>query len=198
MNKQSYILAYGFSGERLETLQDLCSNNAIELKLLGNHDLDTIVQDLLPTEDENLSPIEPPSSYELDLEHILFVNFVQDELMTFLDLLNERQLAVPYKAALTDNNRKWVLRELIDANRKEHQFVKLYRSSKNLLSVAAELLEKTKDPVLLEAMEGLSEVLADLEKQEALSPELEDEMYEKMRASYNDVATRFNTLVSKE
>ena len=44
----------------------------------------------------------------------------------------------------------------------------------------------------------LIEVLAHLEKQEALSPELEDEMYEKMRASYNDVETRFNTLVSKE
>lgn len=198
MNNQSHILAYGFSGERLEALQALCTESAIGLKLLGNDDLDTVVQDLLPTEAENLSKIDPPSPYELDLEHILFVNFIQDELMTFLDLLNARQLTVPYKAALTENNRKWVLRELIDANRKEHQFVKLYRSSKNLLSVAAELLEKTKDPALLETMEGLSEVLTDLEKQEALSPELEDEMYEKMRASYNDVATRFNTLVSKE
>ena len=129
-----YMLAYGFFADRLEKLEEAASAGGIGIKLIGRDNLDTIVRELLLRENEELPANSGPhTSPELDPGFILFVNIGQEALYQFLEVMKEKDLFVPYKAGLTANNITWPLRELIAANRQEHEYIKLYQDSKKAL-----------------------------------------------------------------
>ncbi|NLC40409.1 MAG: DUF3783 domain-containing protein [Clostridiaceae bacterium] len=196
--KREYILAYGFSDELLEALAAVTRKNDVGLQLVGDDGLDLLVGDLLPEEGTVFSDGRAPSrSYELELEHLLFVNFSQESLMSFIDKLKADGISVPYKAALTEHNRNWLLRDLIEANRKEHLFVQLYHGSKNALNVAVKVYDKSKDIPLLDAMDKLQQQIEAVEKEGEMTEDQEAVLFEKLRISYNNLAARLNTLMSE-
>ncbi len=196
--KREYILAYGFSDELLEALAAVTRKNDVGLQLVGDDGLDLLVGDLLPEEGTVFSDGRAPSrSYELELEHLLFVNFSQESLMSFIDKLKADGISVPYKAALTEHNRNWLLRDLIEANRKEHLFVQLYHGSKNALNVAVKVYDKSKDTPLLDAMDKLQQQIEAVEKEGEMTEDQEAVLFEKLRISYNNLAARLNTLMSE-
>ena len=196
--KREYLLAYGFTGELLAALAAVTRKNNVGLQLVGDDGLDLLVEDLL-LEDGTAFSYDVPldSSYELGLEHLLFVNFSQDSLMNFIDRLKADGISVPYKAALTEHNRKWLLRDLIEANRKEHLFVQLYHASKNALNVAVKVYDESKDIPLLDAMGKLQQQIEAVEKEGEMTEDQEAERFEKLRLNYNELAARLNTLMSE-
>ncbi|NLV98566.1 MAG: DUF3783 domain-containing protein [Clostridiaceae bacterium] len=195
---REYILAYGFAGELLTALAAVTRKNNIGLQLIGDDCLDQLVGDLLLEADAVfVDDRSPARSYELKLEHMLFVNFSQESLMNFLDELKAEGISVPYKAALTEHNRNWLLRDLIEANRKEHLFIKLYHGSKNALNVAVKVYGESKDAPLLEAMDKLQQQIEALEQEGEMPAEQEAELFEKLRLRYNQLAARLNTLLSE-
>ena len=141
---------------------------------------------------------------ELGLEFILFVNTKQDALYVFIEVLHKKELSVPYKAGLTNKNIDWPLRDLIAANRQEHEFIKLYQGSKKALYFGAELYEKTQDIQLLERLENLLAYIKSIEKvqtdseQQADSEQDEAVRFEELRLLYNALAVKINELVSGE
>jgi hypothetical protein len=195
--KREYILAYGFAGELLAALAAVAKKNDVGLQLVGDDGLDRLVADLLLEDGAVFADAPAPAgSYELKLEHLLFVNFSQKSLMNFLDKLKADGISVPYKAALTEHNRNWLLRDLIEANRKEHLFVQLYQGSKSVLKIAVKVYSESKDIPLLEAIDKLQQQVEAVEKEGAMSAEQEAEQFEKLRLSYNELAARLNTLMS--
>lgn len=196
--KRKYILAYGFADELLAALTVVTRKNDVGVLLIGDEALDQIVEDLLVEDEEGFSETGSPAlSYELGLEHLLFVNFIQESLMNFIHELKAEGISVPYKAQLTEHNRKWTLRDLIEANRKEHLFIQLYHGSKKALKVAVEVYAESKDVPLLEAMDKLQQQVEAAEKQGEMPAEQEAELFEKLRLSYNNLAARLNTLMDK-
>ncbi|MDD2427599.1 MAG: DUF3783 domain-containing protein [Eubacteriales bacterium] len=196
--KKEYILAYGLEGELLQSLTTVTRKNNVGLVLTGDEELDLLVEDLLLVDGASFPELNAPSrSYELGLEHLLFVNFSQESLMSFIDKLKAEGISFPYKAALTENNRKWLLRDLIEANRKEHLFVQLYQGSKNALKLAVEVYFESKDAPLLDAMDKLQQQVEIVEKHGEMSAEEEGELFENLRLRYNDLAARLNELLSK-
>lgn len=194
-NKE-YILAYGFAGKLLDALSAVTKKEKVGLVLIGDQELDQIVEDLLLKDEESFTEvISPADSYELELEHLLFVNFTQESLMHFIDKLKAEGISVPYKALLTEHNRKWFLRDLIEANRQEHLFVKLYHSSKNVLKIAVDVYATSKDAPLLAAMDNLQQQIEAVEMQGEMPAEEEANFFEKLRLSYNSLAERLNTLM---
>ncbi len=194
-NKE-YILAYGFAGKLLDALSAVTKKEKVGLVLVGDQELDQIVEDLLLKDEESFTEvISPADSYELELEHLLFVNFTQESLMHFIDKLKAEGISVPYKALLTEHNRKWFLRDLIEANRQEHLFVKLYHSSKNVLKIAVDVYATSKDAPLLAAMDNLQQQIEAVEIQGEMPAEEEANFFEKLRVSYNSLAERLNTLM---
>lgn len=194
-NKE-YILAYGFAGELLDALSAVTKKEKVGLVLIGDQELDQIVEDLLLKDEESFTEvISSADSYELELEHLLFVNFTQESLMHFIDKLKAEGISVPYKALLTEHNRKWFLRDLIEANRQEHLFVKLYHSSKNVLKIAVDVYATSKDAPLLAAMDNLQQQIEAVEMQGEMPAEEEANFFEKLRLSYNSLAERLNTLM---
>lgn len=194
-NKE-YILAYGFAGKLLDALSAVTKKEKVGLVLIGDQELDQIVEDLLLKDEESFTEvISSADSYELELEHLLFVNFTQESLMHFIDKLKAEGISVPYKALLTEHNRKWFLRDLIEANRQEHLFVKLYHSSKNVLKIAVDVYATSKDAPLLAAMDNLQQQIEAVEIQGEMPAEEEANFFEKLRLSYNSLAERLNTLM---
>ncbi|HZJ91032.1 MAG TPA: DUF3783 domain-containing protein [Oscillospiraceae bacterium] len=172
--------------------------NDVGLLLIGDEELDQIVEDLLVEDLESFSLDNSPAhSYQLGLEHLLFVNFTQESLMNFVNELKADGISVPYKAALTEHNRKWVLRDLIEANRKEHRIIQLYHGSKNALKLAVKVYAEGKDVSLLAAMEKLQQQVEAVEKQGEMPAEQEAELLETLRLSYNNLAALLNKLMSK-
>ena len=117
------------------------------------------------------------------------------DLMHFVDKLKAEGISVPYKALLTEHNRKWFLRDLIEANRQEHLFVKLYHSSKNVLKIAVDVYATSKDAPLLAGMDNLQQQIEAVEMQGEMPAEEEANFFEKLRLSYNSLAERLNTLM---
>lgn len=137
-------------------------------------------------------------SPELDLEFILFVNMGQDEIYAFLEIMQEKELAVPYKAGLTANNINWPLRALIAENRREHEFIKLYQGSKQALYFGADLYEKTQDEPLLQRLETLQQYIKEIEIGQETSEQEDPDQFEQLRKRYNALAMRINELMSGE
>ncbi len=137
-------------------------------------------------------------SPELDLEFILFVNMGQDEIYAFLEIMQEKELAVPYKAGLTANNINWPLRALIAENRREHEFIKLYQGSKQALYFGADLYEKTQDEPLLQRLETLQQYIKEIEIGQETSEQEDLDQFEQLRKRYNALAMRINELLSGE
>ena len=137
-------------------------------------------------------------SPELDLEFILFVNMGQDEIYAFLEIMQEKELAVPYKAGLTANNINWPLRALIAENRREHEFIKLYQGSNQALYFGADLYEKTQDEPLLQRLETLQQYTKEIEIGQETSEQEDPDQFEQLRKRYNALAMRINELMSGE
>ncbi|HHU07342.1 MAG TPA: DUF3783 domain-containing protein [Clostridiaceae bacterium] len=152
----------------------------------------------------NTSPPDDATPPEPGLEFILFVNMKQDALYAFIEVLHEKELSVPYKAGLTAKNIDWPLRDLIAANRQEHEFIKLYQGSKKALYFGAELYEKTQDIQLLERLENLLAYIKSIEKVQTASEQQADSerdeavRFEELRQLYNALAVKINELVSGE
>lgn len=138
------------------------------------------------------------SSPGLDLEFILFVNMGQDEIYAFLEVMQKKELAVPYKAGLTANNINWPLRALIAENRREHEFIKLYQGSKQALYFGADLYEKTQDEPLLQRLETLQQYIKEIEIGQETSEQEDLDQFEQLRKRYNALAMRINELLSGE
>ena len=137
-------------------------------------------------------------SPELDLEFILFVNMGQDEIYAFLEVMQKKELAVPYKAGLTANNINWPLRALIAQNRREHEFIKLYQGSKQALYFGADLYEKTQDEPLLQRLETLQQYIKEIETGQETAEQEDPDQFEQLRKRYNALAMRINELLSGE
>lgn len=138
------------------------------------------------------------SSPGLDLEFILFVNMGQDEIYAFLEVMQKKELAVPYKAGLTANNINWPLRALIAENRREHEFIKLYQGGKQALYFGADLYEKTQDEPLLQRLETLQQYIKEIEIGQETSEQEDLDQFEQLRKRYNALAMRINELLSGE
>jgi hypothetical protein len=114
-NEDKIILAYGFVGERLETLLGIAKENHIKVRQVMPSEVDNKPPSLL-----NTSPLileEYPSNCE---EVIILAHFSSSSMEKFVDSLNSRDFNVSLKALLTPTNQTWTFKTLMEKLKNEY------------------------------------------------------------------------------
>jgi hypothetical protein len=114
-NEDKIILAYGFVGERLETLLGIAKENHIKVRQVMPSEVDNKPPSLL-----NTSPLileEYPSNCE---EVIILAHFRSSSMEKFVDSLNSRDFNVSLKALLTPTNQTWTFKTLMEKLKNEY------------------------------------------------------------------------------
>lgn len=132
------IILFNAKDEEKEILQVISSQNNIDIIEISMEDLDQKVGFLAGL--DGFEEIDKKSDYEsiYDFTFMLFKDFDNKEIFSFIDLMKEKNLYIPHKAALTESNVKWPLRFLLDENDEEHRTMILINEINSLVKVAHE------------------------------------------------------------
>ena len=112
--KGGTLLCYVPDGAEAPKVAGICALLKIKYKELGSEALDKHIGFLL-TGQEAVQMREHAQPF------FLFCGFSAATFDAFLVQLRKQKLRVPLKAALTETNASWTLRELYDAIRAEHE-----------------------------------------------------------------------------
>lgn len=126
--KGGTLLCYVPDGAEAPKVAGICALLKIKYKELGSAALDQHIGFLLTGEEineESRRVLEPaPEAVQLRTHtepFFLFCGFSAATFDSFLAQLRKQKLRTPLKAALTETNASWTLRELYDAIRAEHE-----------------------------------------------------------------------------
>lgn len=172
MNKK--ILSYGMTKERLNKLNEIASEEGIEIIIAKDEDLGQKTGYLLGMEGFLKEDVKTPA--HIDTEYILLKGFTNEELNYFLQRQREENLIVPHKSVLTDNSKNWTLGYLIDHIMGEHKVMMIWEKLKQLVKIATEVQNLRPDDKLEEFLVAATDVLKDRNMTE-----------ESLREAYNNL-----------
>jgi len=126
--KGGTLLCYVPDGAEAPKVAGICALLKVKYKELGSSELDRHIGYLLTGEEiseESRRVLDPaPEAVQLRAHaqpFFLFCGFSAATFDAFLAQLRKQKLRAPLKAALTETNASWTLRELYDAIRAEHE-----------------------------------------------------------------------------
>lgn len=172
MNKK--ILSYGITKERLNKLNEIASEEGIEIIIAKDEDLGQKTGYLLGM--EGFLKEESAAPAHIDTEYILLKGFTNEDLNYFLHRQREENLIVPHKSVLTDKSKNWTLGYLINHIMGEHKVMMICEKLKQLVKIATEVQSIKKDDKLEELLEDATTVLKDRNMTE-----------ESLREAYNNL-----------
>lgn len=154
------VLFYGIQGQRLEAWKQLADQAGFLLRPVGDEEMDETIESLMAK--GQMAALDCPAmTFEKPMEHALFVGLSGQALSDFLDACQERGLYIPLKAGLTDTNRTWPYRKLIEENAKEDAFMKRFRMASQAFSLAEEVLKEAPDAELSRLKKEMGAFLED-------------------------------------
>lgn len=187
MEDKKFILMYGIKNERLDILRRVADKYEFGLRSIEDHEVDLKVSRILEGKSEKPEDFVFDDSLGDDFEYMLFVNIHDELLYNFLEEIKKEGVYIPHKAVLTETNRNWPLRYLMNENKEEHKVMSLYGQLRKAMNVGVGLLEKTQDQELEEILERAQDYFHPREFE-----------FEELRDIYNTLAQRINDLLAKE
>lgn len=130
------IILFNANEKEKNILEDLCKSESIDIKEISMKDLDQKVGYLAGIDGFEKESKESDFDDKYDFTFMLFKDLSNEEIFDFIKKMKEKQLYVPHKAALTDNNIKWPLRFLLDENDDEHKTMGLINEINSLVKIA--------------------------------------------------------------
>ena len=140
------LLTYGFEkdSQKYQEIVALCQSMQVTLIEAKKTDLNETVGYLLGK--EGFEEKNKPSKTVFAIEYILFDDFDDEALQTFLLTLHKKGIVIDHKSRLTETSIHWPLGYLIEHIAEEHRFMKVFSASKQLLDYMEKLPEEKITP----------------------------------------------------
>lgn len=135
------ILLYISNNDKnLECLYNFLENQDIVFTIVTDEDLNVSIQKLLTTKNNSYV-----TSTAFPFTFILFSDYSKDEVLTFLNDSKNSNYSFSHKAMFTENNKDWLLKNLLQEIDEEHSFFTAWDKLHSLLKEANDLNDKDYD-----------------------------------------------------